>query len=95
MTPVSMPHRQPLRTIKRQPDVARGPMLTSGRFLSLTENSDGARTGRMIWRLVWDGNDSKAGRKRYARAFQSEEYEHICRVLRVGRTYVQFNLFRD
>jgi hypothetical protein len=58
-------------------------------------NRDGPSTGRMIWRLVWDGNDSKAGRQRYARAVQSEEYQHICRVLRVGRTYVQFNLFRD
>jgi len=51
--------------------------------------------GRMTWRLVWDGNDSKAGRKRHAHAVQSEEYQNICRVLCVGRTYVQFDLFGE
>jgi hypothetical protein len=35
-----------------------------GRFIAIGERS---RTHRMEWRLVWDGNGSKAGLKRYLR----------------------------
>jgi hypothetical protein len=45
----------------------------------------------MTWRLVWDGNDSKA--ERHARALHSEEYQNICQVLHVGCRDIQRDLF--
>jgi hypothetical protein len=70
------------------------PFKGRSRFVAIA-NRDGASGGRMIWCLVWDGNDSKAGQKRHARAVRSEEYDHIRRILCAGCTYVQFDLFRE
>jgi hypothetical protein len=70
------------------------PFKGRSRFIAIADR-DGARTGGMTWRLVWDGNDSKAGQKRHARAVRSEEYQHIIRILCVGCTNVQFDLFRE
>ena len=44
------------------------------------------------WRLVWDGNDSRAGRRRYRVAIQTPEYAALLDVLRSGRRNVQTEL---
>ena len=49
--------------------------------------------GRMHWRSVWDGNESKAGRKRFLRAVATPAYVTMKRVLRDGRRLVQPDLF--
>ncbi|GAV36865.1 hypothetical protein ROTAS13_04554 [Roseomonas sp. TAS13] len=49
--------------------------------------------GRMHWRSVWDGNESKAGRKRFFRAVATPAYAAMVRVLRDGRRTVQPDLF--
>ena len=49
--------------------------------------------GRMHWRSCWDGNESKAGRKRFFRAVATPAYAAIMRVLRDGRRSVQADLF--
>ena len=44
------------------------------------------------WRLVWDGNDSKAGRRRYRAAVQTADYAALVETLRDGRRNVQGEL---
>lgn len=55
----------------------------------------GARSedGRMQWRSVWDGNESKAGLKRYRKAIATSAYATMTRILRDGRHQVQRDLF--
>ena len=49
--------------------------------------------GRMAWRIVWDGNDSKAGQLRHRRCLQCDAYARMVEVLRHGRRGVQADLF--
>jgi hypothetical protein len=49
--------------------------------------------GRMHWRSVWDGNESEAGRKRFARAIATSAYATMSRILRDGRRLLQPDLF--
>lgn len=44
-------------------------------------------------RSVWDGNESKAGLKRYRQAVATLAYAAMTRVLRDGRRQVQPDLF--
>jgi hypothetical protein len=49
--------------------------------------------GGMQWRSVWDGNDSKAGLKRYRKAITTPAYATMVRILRDGRRQAQPDLF--
>ena len=49
--------------------------------------------GRMAWRIVWDGNDSRAGQLRHRRCLQCDAYARMVEVLRHGRRGVQADLF--
>ena len=51
------------------------------------------RRGRMAWRWVWDGNDTKAGLARHRRALRCDAYARMVEVLRHGRHRVQADLF--
>ncbi len=68
------------------------PFKGRSRFVAIAERDKGPAR-RMIWRLVWGGNDSKAGQIRHARAVRSQEYEHIQQVLRAGCHHIQLELF--
>jgi len=50
-------------------------------------------TGRMHWRSAWDGNDSKAGLKRYAKSVKTPDYAAMVRIVRDGRHIAQPDLF--
>lgn len=52
-----------------------------------------APTGRMHWRSAWDGNESKAGLKRYAKAVRTPAYAAMVRIMREGRHIAQPDLF--
>ena len=60
------------------------------RFVALAERD---HHGRMTWRVVWDGNDSKAGQLRHRRCLQCDAYARMVEVLRHGRRGVQGDLF--
>jgi len=47
----------------------------------------------MHWRSAWDGNESKAGQKRFYRAVTTPAYAAMVRVMRDGRRAVQPDLF--
>jgi hypothetical protein len=49
--------------------------------------------GLMHWRSAWDGNESKAGQKRFYRAVTTPAYAAMVRVMRDGRRTVQPDLF--
>ena len=49
--------------------------------------------GRMHWRSTWDGNESKAGLKRFARAVATPAYAVMTCTMRDGRRLVQPDLF--
>ncbi len=51
------------------------------------------RHGRVAWRVVWDGNDSKAGQLRHWRCLQCDAYARMMDALRHGRSGVQADLF--
>jgi hypothetical protein len=67
------------------------PFKGRSRFVAIAQRTDEGNV--MHWRLVWDGNESKAGLKRYARATRSDEYARIRRVLYNGHYGVQGDLF--
>jgi hypothetical protein len=69
------------------------PFKGRSRFVAIAQRTDEGNV--MHWRLVWDGNDSKAGLKRYARATRSDEYARIRRVLHNGHYGVQGDLFAN
>lgn len=46
----------------------------------------------IVWRLSWDGNESKAGQRRYRAATQTPDYEALRAVLQTGRSGVQAEL---
>ncbi len=66
------------------------PFRGRSRFVAMCERAPG---GGMTWRLVWDGNESKAGLRRYRTAVQSPEYGRILQVLRDGRSGLQADFF--
>lgn len=66
------------------------PVQGRSRFAAIAER-DG--TGRMVWRSVWDGNDSEAGHRRYRMALRCDAYARMMDVLRHGRGGVQPDLF--
>ncbi len=47
----------------------------------------------MTWRLSWDGNDSKAGQRRYRAVIRTSDYALLVAVLQHGRSQVQRDLF--
>ena len=68
--------------------------LRAGRscFVAIAERDE---RGRMAWRWVWDGNQSKAGLARHRRALRCDAYTRMVEVLRHGRRGVQADLFCD
>ncbi len=66
------------------------PVKGRSRFVAIAER---ARHGRMVWRVVWDGNDSKAGQLRHRSCLQGDTYTRMVDVLRHGRRGVQADLF--
>lgn len=54
---------------------------------------DRTENGRMHWRSVWDGNESKAGQKRFYRGVVTPAYAVMVRVMRDERRTVQPDLF--
>jgi hypothetical protein len=66
------------------------PVKGRARFVLQGERGE---NGRMHWRSVWDGNDSKAGRRRFTRAVATPAYAAMIRTLRDGRRVVQGDLF--
>ena len=47
------------------------PLKGRSRFVVMDARDD---TGRMVWRLLWDGNEGEAGRRRHRIAFASDAY---------------------
>ncbi len=66
------------------------PIKGRAQFAALAERDQEDEPVR--WRLVWDGNDSKTGRRRYRVAIQPPEYAVLLDVLRSGRHNVQTEL---
>ena len=66
------------------------PIKGRSRFVAIAERDI---HGRMAWRAVWDGNDSKAGQLRHRRCLQCDAYARMVEVLRHGRRGVQADLF--
>ena len=66
------------------------PIKGRSRFVAIAEP---AGDGAIDWRLVWDGNDSKAGLRRKRQAEATSEYERLVATLRVGRPVMQPDLF--
>ena len=66
------------------------PVKGRSRFVAIAERD---RHGRMAWRVVWDGNDSKAGQLRHRRCLQCDAYARMIEVLRHGRCCMQMDLF--
>ncbi len=66
------------------------PVKGRARFVLQGERTKG---GRMHWRSAWDGNDSKAGLKRYARSVATPAYAAMVRIMRDGRRFSQPDLF--
>ena len=66
------------------------PVKGRSRFVAVAERDE---HGRMVWRVVWDGNDSKAGQLRHRRCLQCNAYARMVEVLRHGRRGVQADLF--
>ena len=66
------------------------PVKGRSRFVAIAERD---AHGRMAWRVVWDGNDSKAGQLRLRRCLQCDAYARMVEVLRHGRRGVQADLF--
>lgn len=60
------------------------------RFIAIGTRTAG---GAMAWRLVWDGNETKAGLKRYQRAFSAGFLSRLDAILQEGRHGVQADLF--
>jgi len=68
------------------------PVKGRSRFVAIAER--GWR-GRMEWRVVWDGNESKAGLLRHRRCLQCDDYARLMEVLRRGRLSMQTDLFHS
>ena len=66
------------------------PVKGRARFVLAGERTD---AGRMHWRSMWDGNESKAGLKRYAKSVATDAYAKMVRVMRDGRMFPQQDLF--
>ena len=66
------------------------PIKGRSRFVAIAERD---AHGRMTWRWVWDGNDSKVGRLRHRRCLQCDAYARMVEVLRHGRRGIQADLF--
>lgn len=49
--------------------------------------------GRMRWNCRWDGNESKAGQRRFRKAIATPAYATMARILRDGHHRVQRDLF--
>ncbi len=58
------------------------PMKGRSRFVVMGARDD---TGRMVWRLLWDGNDGEAGRRRHRIALASDAYSRLIEVVARGR----------
>jgi hypothetical protein len=66
------------------------PIKGRSRFVAIAQRDE---RGRMAWRWVWDGNQSKAGLARHRRALRCDAYARMVEVLRHGRRGVQADLF--
>ena len=60
------------------------PMKGRSRFVVMGARDD---TGRMVWRLLWDGNEGKAGRRRHRIALASGAYSRLIEVVARGRVW--------
>ena len=69
------------------------PIKGRAQFAAMAERA--AEDQPIAWRLVWDGNDSKAGRRRYRAAIQTAAYASLVDVLKGGRSHVQHELSLD
>jgi len=66
------------------------PVKGRSRFVAIAERD---HHGRMAWRTVWDGNESKAGLLRLRRCLRCDAYQRMMDVLCRGRSGVQSDLF--
>ena len=66
------------------------PIKGRSHFVAIAQRDE---CGRMAWRWVWDGNQSKAGLARHRRALRCDAYARMVEVLRHGRRGVQADLF--
>ena len=66
------------------------PLKGRSQFVAIAQRGE---RGRMGWRWVWDGNDTKAGLARHRRALRCDAYARMVEVLRHGRRGVQADLF--
>lgn len=66
------------------------PVKGRSRFVAIARRDEG---GCMVWRWVWDGNESESGLARHRRALRCDAYARMVEVLRHGRRCVQADLF--
>jgi hypothetical protein len=66
------------------------PLKGRARFIAIGTRTD---AGAIAWLLVWDGNETKAGAKRYHRAAAAGFLERLNTIIREGRRGVQTDLF--
>lgn len=66
------------------------PLKGRSRFIAIGQRS---ADREMVWRTVWDGNESKAGLVRYRRAVSEGYLDRLRTILRNGRTEMQVDLF--
>lgn len=66
------------------------PVKGRARFVLIGERTTG---NRMHWRSAWNGNESKAGLKRYAKSVATPAYAAMMRIMREGRRIAQPDLF--
>ncbi|MGY0485503.1 hypothetical protein [Endobacter medicaginis] len=66
------------------------PIKGRAQFVAMAERDDPANPIR--WRLVWDGNESKAGLRRHRAAVATPEYAALLAALRHGLAHIQGEL---
>ena len=68
------------------------PLKGRSRFVIMGARDD---TGRMVWRLLWDGNEGEAGRRRHRVALASDAYSRLIEVVARGRVRAPGDAPRD
>ena len=67
------------------------PVKGRAQFVARAERDTDAEP--IAWRLSWDGNETKAGQRRYRAAIRTPDYVALIETLRAGRPDVQAELF--
>lgn len=66
------------------------PLKGRSRFLAIGERDE---AGSMLWRVLWDGNDTKAGLKSYRQAVRAGYRDQLGAILQTGLMIRQPDLF--